>query len=247
MSWQVVDTGIVGIEDEVGGVIDVIFSPQDTQTLFGLVDTDFSCWHPMDLFECGNGDESGLIISRDGGASWSFSNLEGGHVTSLEVAEQNGGPVYASVYEEGIYRSDDHGRTWSLVSAAPIVASLGEVRHWATLAIDPNDPEHLYAGLGRGGIATSQDGGRSWTISSVGLPPDIGIADLEVDPNNHGVVYAASPGPGMFYSTDSGALWMNHSDGLTNRAAMRLALSTDGSVLYLGSQGGGVFRLGAIE
>ena len=48
----------------------------------------------------------------------------------------------------------------------------------------------------------------------------------------------------LWRSTDSGQTWSALNDGLLTRAVRSLALSRDGSVLYMTSEGAGVFRLG---
>jgi hypothetical protein len=68
------------------------------------------------------------------------------------------------------------------------------------------------------------------------------------DPNRQGVIYAASKFSGVFVSTDWADTWTSLVNGLERKDAQVLALSQDGTVLYLGtasgSGGAGVWRLG---
>jgi MYXO-CTERM domain-containing protein len=68
------------------------------------------------------------------------------------------------------------------------------------------------------------------------------------DPNRQGVIYAASKFSGVFVSTDGADTWTSLVNGLERKDAQVLALSQDGTVLYLGtasgSGGAGVWRLG---
>ena len=93
----------------------------------------------------------------------------------------------------------------------------------------------------------SVDGGVSWSASSSGMNPETSVVDLVADLANPGVVYAATPDSGVYVSTDGGATWSAINTGLLTRAAVSLALSADGSVLYVATTGGGVFRLGTLE
>lgn len=194
-------------------------------------------------------DGHGVVFSNDGGRSWKSSNLASGMATDLAFAHD--GAVYVSVYPGDLYRSTDHGESW--VSVASKINSGITLQDpdpdlpgaaLTALAIDPQNPNRLYAGFQRGGVMVSQDGGVSWTASSSGMNPETSVLDLVTDLANPGVLYAATPDSGVYVSTDSGATWMAINDGLLTRAAVSLALSTDGSILYLATTGGGVFRLG---
>lgn len=196
---------------------------------------------------CGEG--RGVIFSDDGGRSWKMSNLITGLATDLAFAHD--GVVYVSVYPGDLYKSTDDGETWVLITSQ-IAAGIQPVdpdpdipgAAMTALAVDPQNPNRLYAGFQRGGVMVSQDGGISWTGSSSGMNPETSVLDIVADPANPGELYAATPDSGVYVSTDSGATWMAINDGLLTRAAVSLALSADGSVLYVATTGGGVFRLG---
>ena len=62
--------------------------------------------------------------------------------------------VIHAAFRDGIYRSQDGGRTWAIQKGSPsgVVA----------LAIHPERPEVIYAATGEGTIYRSEDGGTSW-------------------------------------------------------------------------------------
>ena len=247
-TWNVVETGFY--PGPVGMVADIVFSPQSDDVLFALTTVAPPCFTGTMLDECDGGE--GLLISQDGGSTWSQTNLSHGSVVSLQIAPEAGGPAYASVYGQGVYRSTDAGQTWELANSMaefgrehddPDVPEMGV---WARLALDPNDSQRLFASLGHGGVVVSEDGGQSWRLSSAGLDTDVSMLDIVVDPVRPDVIYVAS-GIGVYLSTNGGQMWQLHNTGLTRRAASALAISDDGAVLYVGSNGGGVFRLGTPE
>ncbi|MFN2145300.1 MAG: WD40/YVTN/BNR-like repeat-containing protein, partial [Anaerolineales bacterium] len=91
---------------------------------------------------------------------------------------------------------------------------------------------------------TSADGGTTWEIAASGLLPEMSVIDIEADQVHPGVVYLGSSSSGVYYTSNGGESWMVLNDGLSTRAVTDLALSGDGSVLYMASSGGGIFQLG---
>ncbi|KAA3643485.1 MAG: hypothetical protein DWQ07_23525 [Chloroflexi bacterium] len=221
------------------------FSPHDPQLVFAISgDTKCALFSDCNI-------SLGVLRSTDGGETWERSNLDSGAV--LDLAFSPDGYVYAGLHSGDIYRSTD-GMDWELVStgvfwdvnlsgsdpdALPPVLS--------AIEIDANNSQHLYTGFSYGGVKISMDGGQNWESSSAGMPPESSVLDLAVDSAHPGVVYAATVESGVYVSTDSGATWTAINEGLLNRASFDLALSADGSVLYLATEGAGVFRLGAVR
>jgi photosystem II stability/assembly factor-like uncharacterized protein len=112
------------------------------------------------------------------------------------------------------------------------------------MVFDPFDPQTMDAALAPGAVWRSADAGQTWQQVSAGMDPNEPIYSILPDPNRPGVLYASSGFFGVFYSTDGAATWQNLNNGLTFTNVRGLALSEDGSVLYAGTVGGGVFRLG---
>ena len=93
----------------------------------------------------------------------------------------------------GIYRSEDNGRTWQMVSSGPGVAV-------NALAVHPANDAVLYAGTSGGPAATtyslwrSVNGGQSWHSFTLGLPADAygmipTVTALAIDPNQPEMLY----------------------------------------------------------
>jgi len=191
----------------------------------------------------------GLVLSRDGGATWTPVGLKGKQVLNIAFAA-DGNRVYATAYERSVYRSDDGGQTWTQVCPdagaympPPTDPDMSRTAPLA-LAVDPTNRERVYIGFVRGGVAVSDDGGETWRPSSAGMPPEVSVKALVVDPTDPQVVYAGTAESGVFLSTDAGGSWRELNDGLLTRTVRDLALSSDGRVLYMASEGGGAFRLG---
>ena len=140
----------------------------------------------------------GLMMSTDGGASW--SNEATGEFFDVEVTTD--GAVFASKFSTVSYSENGNSGTFSnLTSVPPVFGGSNSGR--IELAVSPSDPNYIYAiysntgGLGRyKGIFRSTDKGVSWSMILPGwngtTPPVYNIFNeqanysmaLAVDPSN---------------------------------------------------------------
>ena len=67
---------------------------------------------------------------------------------------------------------------------------------------------------------------------------------LVVSPRQPDVVCAGAYQSGIYASTNGGASWTLINNGLRNRAVRALTISSSGGVVYAGTYGEGIFRLG---
>ena len=166
-------------------------------------------------------------------------------------------------YGNGVYRSDDGGKTWKNLG-------LKSSEHIGRIAIDPKDSETVYVAAqgplwgpgGDRGLYKTTDGGKTWK-KILSISDNTGVTDVVIDPQNPQTVYAASyqrrrhmwtlinggPETALYKSTDSGATWNKLKAGLptTDLGRIGLAISpVDSNVLYAtveaADRKGGVFR-----
>jgi hypothetical protein len=148
---------------------------------------------------------SGIFRSTDEGTTWQpVSGLptglaDGLGITSLAVAAAPPGRVFANVHARsrgGLYRSDDAGVTWTLVSDEARLAG-------AAIAADPVNADILYAA---GATALrSEDGGRRWTTWRAGRGAP--YRAVWIHPAEPGVAALASD-EGVFVTVNGGASWI---------------------------------------
>jgi photosystem II stability/assembly factor-like uncharacterized protein len=166
-------------------------------------------------------------------------------------------------YGNGVYRSDDGGKTWKNVG-------LKASEHIGRIAIDPKDSETVYVAAqgplwgagGDRGLYKTTDGGKTWK-KILSISDNTGVTDVVIDPQNPSTVYAASyqrrrhmwtlinggPESALYKSTDAGATWNKLKAGLptTDLGRIGLAISpVDSNVLYASVEAadrkGGIFR-----
>jgi photosystem II stability/assembly factor-like uncharacterized protein len=193
----------------------------------------------------------GFFRSRDGGLTWeqvTGTPFEDASILTTAVPVDDPRTIYLGTMK-GLYVSSDGGDNWQPITSLDTQVpwrEMGGVRIPPALTIvaDPFDGQTLYVGTQGMGLWLSRDGGLSWTQASVGMDPNEFVLDILPDPDRSGVVYAATEQSGVYVSTDGAVTWGKLNQGLDFRAIKVLALSEDGSILYAGSGGAGVFRLG---
>ena len=184
-----------------------------------------------------------ILTSEDGGRTWTRHQgtaLDGLTVTEIVVHPLNADIAWAATVGGGVFHTSDGGATWESASNGLVDKRVMD------LAIGTDNPDVLYAGTAKNGVFKTEDGGATWQSVSAGMNPNEPIGALVVNPVQPNIVYAGSWSSGVFLSTDAGASWQLINDGLSTRSVRALAISSDGKVLYAGTRGEGVFRLGEL-
>jgi photosystem II stability/assembly factor-like uncharacterized protein len=234
----------------------VAVDPANSQRIFvAAMGTQFS-----------TGPDRGLYRSEDGGNTWSqvlyVSDSTGATDVRLNPAHPE--TVYCATMERvrhntyrraygpecGIWRSADHGSTWTRLSSGLPAPSdnVGRIG----LAIAPSQPSTIYAQIGSGasggyvglGLYRSTDGGQTWTRRDTdgNFPGNFGgfvwyFGDMAVDPTNANVIYAL--GQYLIRSADGGVTWANLAPGSLHPDHHALWINPSNSAqIYEGSDGG---------
>jgi photosystem II stability/assembly factor-like uncharacterized protein len=116
-----------------------------------------------------------LERSEDGGATWETVRPEGlpsRDIHGLVVSQDVEGLVYAAVYEHGLYRSDDGGASFRLISenVGPSVNALALTKDGVLFAADGE----------RGVFANANGDGVQW-VRALSMPT-LGLASNRADP-----------------------------------------------------------------
>jgi photosystem II stability/assembly factor-like uncharacterized protein len=166
-------------------------------------------------------------------------------------------------YGDGVYRSDDGGKSWRNVG-------LKKSEHIGRILIDPRNSNVVYVAAqgplwnagGDRGLYKTTDGGKTWK-KVLSISEDTGVTDVVLDPRSPDVLLAAAyqrrrhvwtlinggPESAIYKSTDGGASWRKVTTGLPKTDLGRISLAiapSNPDVVYAGIESidkkGGVFR-----
>jgi photosystem II stability/assembly factor-like uncharacterized protein len=194
-------------------------------------------------------------------------------IGAIAVAASNPKIIYVGTGEsdirgnlitgDGVFRSDDAGKTWH-------AAGLADTHTISGLVVDPQNPDivyassmgHVFKANDERGVFKSTDGGKTWN-KVLFVNGDTGAIDLVMDPKNSQVLYAAmwqayrtpwkledgGPGSALYKSTDGGAHWnkLSGNPGYPQGTLGRIGVSVAASnpqIVYsiVQAKDGGIFR-----
>ncbi len=178
----------------------------------------------------------GVWKTTDGGSNWKniSDKYFGGSIGAVAIAPSDENILYAAEGEntmrgnvsegmDGIWRSNDGGRTWSNLG-------LKDTRHITRIVIHPKNPDivwvaatgHLFGPNEERGVFKTTDGGKTWrkVLFANNLS---GAVDLVMEPGNPQTLYATTwhiirtpyslesggDGSALWKSTDGGETWVN--------------------------------------
>ncbi|MEG9432944.1 WD40/YVTN/BNR-like repeat-containing protein [Terriglobus sp. ADX1] len=143
--------------------------------------------------------DGGLYISNDAGKTWTENaDMKGKSIRSMTVAPSNPKLMLIGTVQEGVYRSEDGGDHWKLISPP----GSREIHEVESVAFDPKDPNRMYAGTWHLPWRTT-DGGATWQNMKEGIIDDSDVFSIIVDPTNPSNVYLSACS-GIYRSNDQG-------------------------------------------
>ena len=203
------------------------------------------------------------VFDNEGSYSIGWVALDPNDSSVVWVGTGESNSQRSAGYGDGIYRSDDGGKSWKNLG-------LKKSEHIGRVVIDTRDSKVIYVAAegplwgpgGDRGLYKTTDGGNNWK-SVLSISENTGVADVAIDPSNPDIVYASSyqrrrhvftlidggPESAIYKSTDGGATWNKVNSGLPTVDLGRIGLAVspaDPNVVYATVEAadgkGGIFR-----
>ena len=167
------------------------------------------------------GTQHGLMIWRSKSTGWEkvAQHFDDGIIDSIYGCKKNPERVFVGVTHDGLYRTNDSGKTWSKVLE-------GDIR---AVTVDPTDDQVVYAGIEPVGLFRSEDGGDHWeeltTLKALPeetrknwwfpQPPHQGhVRNIFIRGDNANIIYLCIEHGGILRSFDRGKNWEDVSKGI---------------------------------
>jgi len=203
------------------------------------------------------------VFDNEGSYSIGAITLDSKNPLTVWVGTGENNSQRSVSYGNGVYKSDDGGRTWRNVG-------LKTSEHIGRIAIDPKDSNIVYVAAqgplwgsgGERGLFKTSDGGKTWK-NILNISENTGVTDIVIDQNDPNTIYCASyqrrrhiwtlinggPESALYKSTDAGVTWNKLRAGLPTVELGRIGLAispVDSNVIYAtveaADRKGGIFR-----
>ncbi|MBL7942488.1 MAG: glycosyl hydrolase, partial [Flavobacteriales bacterium] len=218
----------------------------------------------------------GVWKTEDGGDYWypiSDGNFTSASVGALAVAPSDPNVIYVGMGEaalrntalmgDGLYKSEDAGKTWKQVLKLDASAT-------GRIAIHPTNPDIAYAAVmgklfdknDERGLYRTTNGGQSWS-KILAVNDSTGCKDVDIDPVNPNNIYctfwqvnrkpwkleSGGQGSGLYKSSDGGNTWKKISEnpglprGVLGKVCMAVSPSNPSRVFaMIESKAPGLYR-----
>ncbi len=216
-----------------GRIADVVIHPADENVWYVAVGSG-GVWKTVNA-----GTTWTPVFDNEGSYSIGTLGIDPGnpHVIWVGTGEDGGGRHVG--YGDGIYRTDDGGKSWQNMG-------LGDSEHIARIIVSTEDSNVIYVAAqgplwkkgGDRGFFKSTDGGKSWK-KTLGDDEWTGVTDIVVDSRDPNRIYAATwqhhrnvaaymgggPNSGIHRSDDGGETWKKLSEGLPEGPMGKIGLA----------------------
>jgi photosystem II stability/assembly factor-like uncharacterized protein len=152
---------------------------------------------------------AGVAKTTNGGVDWTSANLikdntatlSGLNVSKMEFDPKNREVVFVAGYNDGLYKSEDSGVTWSRILSKILTYDF---------VIHPLNSKIIYAGgyfADKGRLVKTEDGGKSWEEVYNEAVGGVSVRTVALNPQLPNQVVLGNSAGSLVYSADGGKSW----------------------------------------
>ena len=137
-----------------------------------------------------------IFRSADNGEHWIQTDASDSGLDNLALSAK--GTLFANDFHGTLYKSEDFGKSWKLISLPDSIRIFQRARFKRS--------GEIFVGSGGGEFIRSTDEGETWRRDKITGIKNRGEFTIIVPCKNQ--LFACTAGDGLFYSTDDGSSWM---------------------------------------
>lgn len=179
------------------------------------------------------------VFDREGSYSIGWVTMDPRNPSVVWVGTGERNSQRSVAYGDGVYKSEDGGRSWKNVG-------LGNSEHIGRIVVDPRNSDVVYVAAqgplwsagGDRGLYKTTDGGKTWQ-QVLKISDHTGVSDVVLDPRNPDLIVASAyqrrrhfftlinggPESAIHRSTDGGKTWTKVNTGLPSEELGRIGLA----------------------
>ena len=195
------------------------------------------------------GTQEGLFVWRSKNGAWEnvAVSFETGTIDSVDGLRSRPNVVYLGVTQDGLYRTDDAGKSWRRVFE-------GNVR---AVTVDSTDERVVYVGIEPIHLYRSEDGGECWEelVGVQALPSQVKakwsyprpphrehVRHIFVHPDDSNILHVCLEHGGIIRSFDRGKNWEDVSGGIDYLDIHHISSAPGRKDLYFVASARGFFK-----
>jgi photosystem II stability/assembly factor-like uncharacterized protein len=176
------------------------------------------------------GTTEGLFVSSNEGRTWKPLTPKEWTINAIQVNPEDGDKILIGTEYEGIFRSEDAGKSWEKSNAGFIHKKIS----W--ILPEPSTSERFIAGVqsGAGGVYSFDASASEWQLSQI--EPGLRILSFLILPNDDGRL--AGTTQGIYWKAKDTDRWIKLKGSIARRTVYSLELDSQNPVIYAGTDQG---------
>lgn len=204
--WKSIDSGETWVKTLDKGLFvndgeSIEVDPADEQTVFVIGHGNWLNENAWGLYRSTDGGDSWtLVLQKDTNFDSSLHRMYAHNIAYDPAGTTSATPAarwYVAFHNDGLYRSDDGGVTWS---TTPVSSLTGHATVYAVVT-HPSDGQTVYVATSSGLYRSTARGAG---LAKIGNLPAGAVSSLQINPQNPLMIYATVKSTGLYRSTDGG-------------------------------------------